>query len=128
LSLIVMVVMIVAPGLSPATAQRDAAAAPARFSVWGGGLNPDWVRINRGQALELSNNTPAEVTLRFPKLDKNVTLPPGKSASVEIPKTGIHQIYVVQQGRTRSSFLMVEPVETASPSSGPNPYQNSTKQ
>ena len=79
---------------------------PASFEIDGVRLVPDIQRIARGSSIEYRNaGAPAPVMLagREWKVENRLAVP--------MDRPGIYQTWVRHEGRSRSSFVIVEPVE-----------------
>lgn len=100
------------PALQPEAHQRDARRMADSFRVEGVHLNPDWVRVNRGEAVGLANPSDMTVLVEVLPLD-TFRLEAGEQATFRPDSSGIFQARVQTEGRTHSSFLIVEPVEDA---------------
>lgn len=98
--------------LNPQLAASDKATLPQRFVINGDQITPDWQRVPRDSELVVFNESADAKTIVIKKLAKEIAAAPGESVVIPIPEPGIYQIFVQTSGRTRSSFLMVEPVET----------------
>jgi hypothetical protein len=95
---------------SPENIRRDARAIKGEFRVEGQRLNPDWLRINRGQEIGVYN--PEEDTsVRVKQTNIARRIKSGQKETFFFPETGIYQIFVETNRQTQSSFVMVEPVE-----------------
>jgi hypothetical protein len=97
--------------LIPGVAAKEPRPALGEFRVEGTDLNPDWIRIRRGQAVEISNPGETTVAVVLKERDLHMALAPRESAPVTFPRPGIFQLFVETHDRTHSSFVLVEPVE-----------------
>ena len=113
-ALVFCVLALLAPALRSEAQARDTRRIEASFRVEGLHLNPDWVRVDRGDPLGLVNPSDTTVYLDFMPDDRSVVLTAGERATVVPDSSGIFGIHVRRaSGRTHSSFLIVEPVEDA---------------
>lgn len=103
---------LLSPALQSEVRQRDARRMADSFRVEGVQLNPDWVRVNRGEAVGLANSSDGEVQLEVLPF-QTVQLEAGERKTFRPDSSGIFQVRVQTTGRTHSSFLIVEPVEDA---------------
>lgn len=103
---------LLSPALQPDTRQRDARRSADSFRVEGLYLNPDWVRVNRGAPVGLENPSDTPVQVEVLPQD-TVYLEASEQMTFRPDSSGIFQVRVQTDGRTHSSFLIVEPVEDA---------------
>ncbi len=109
-ALLIAILALLSPIFNPRRIALDQSAQPNSFIVQETKLNPDWLQIEKNNAISISN--PGENTVKIvQKPDKNYTLMPAATISLPFPNSGIYQIYVEREGRTKSSFVIVEPVE-----------------
>jgi hypothetical protein len=95
---------------SAGNVRRDAQVVQGEFRVEGQRLNPDWLRIERGQQITVySPENDVSVHLKQTNLTKPIK--GGQRDSFSFPETGIYQMFVETNRRTQSSFVIVEPVE-----------------
>ncbi len=113
-----LLALLVAPLVLPHNIERDARRVSQTLRVEGKTLNPDFVRLKVGRDADpvqrfviFENPDKEPVTIKIPKLQKEFPLAPGEKASVNFPKNGIYQAFVVNPIRTQSSFIIAEPVE-----------------
>jgi hypothetical protein len=99
------------PLLAPTNIQRDARARKGEFRVEGPRLNPDILRVQYGESIRIYNSGPTAVSVLIKDTGTRMRIGNGKSTTVSFSKVGIYQIFVETKRRTRSSFIMVEPVE-----------------
>jgi hypothetical protein len=99
------------PLFTPTDARQDVKAARAKFIIEGRRLNPDILRIRRGQMIEVFNPDSKPVSLLLKDTGKRAQIARGKKGSFAFPRAGVYQIFVETTQRTRSSFVMVEPIE-----------------
>jgi len=104
--------VLLSPVLQSAPHQRDARRIEASFRVEGIRLNPDWVRVNVGEAVGLVNPSDSLVYLDVMPA-RTIPLSTGERTMLTPDSSGVFQIRVQTDGRTHSSFLIVEPVEGA---------------
>jgi hypothetical protein len=105
------ILLLTHPLYSPGSVAADHRAAAGVFRVEGLALNPDWLRVQRGQSVIVSNAENHPVTVVFKELGQRMSLRPGESAQSPQFEPGIYQVFVETSGRTQSSFVLVEPVE-----------------
>lgn len=82
------------------------------FTVQGERLSPDWQRVTVHESPTIVNNSGQTQVVVIKKLGKEIQLTNGESKNISVPTTGIYQLFVKTSGRTVSSFLIVEPVES----------------
>jgi len=109
-----MAVVAAAPfvGLFAADVMQEERPAPGQFEVHGASLTPGWLRIERGDSFRVSNPGDAGVAVAVQGAGRS-EIAAGQTVQITPSQPGIYQVYVVTEGRTRSSFLAVEPVEDA---------------
>lgn len=90
---------------------RDSRAADREFRVEGIRLNPDWLRINRGEPIRIYNPEAGKVSIVVKGRPGTVPVESGKKQSVSFDRPGIYQLYVETIRRSHSSFVIVEPAE-----------------
>ena len=95
----------------PRGLDRDRRALPGHWKVEGIQLNPRWLRITAPGAIEVENSGEEPVTLIQPSGKLQLKVPAGSTRRWSFERTGIYQVYVQTEGRSKSSFLIVEPVE-----------------
>jgi len=100
---------LVAPVFIPRNIERDRAVIPGEFLRDGDRLIPSWQRIQHGGHADIRN--PAEDSIWVRVRDRDVRIAPQMSVVIDFPDPGIYQVFVETQRRSRSSFVMVEPVE-----------------
>ena len=103
--------IVFSPLVRPAWIERERRAVEETLLVEGIRLNPDWVRIERGDAVTIRNDGDVAATVLNRTEDTAVLLEAGTEESLTFPETGIYQLFVETDGQTRSSFVIVEPVE-----------------
>lgn len=101
------------PLVSPALRERDARTVVRQFRVEGYRLNPDFQRIERGGVITFENSDSSEAIIGTGK-SQVIKLGPRQSQQVKFDAAGVHRVHVHTTGRSRSSFILVEPVEHAS--------------
>ncbi len=99
------------PLLSVDNRRQDAAVVPSEFRVDGMALRPDWLRIQRGGEIRVHNPGAQAISVFDSLGGRFVKVPGGEKRALRFPATGIHQLYMKTDWRTRSSFVIVEPVE-----------------
>jgi hypothetical protein len=102
---------IAGPLVTPEAIERDARAAGGGFRVEGARLNPDWIRIERGGSVRVYNPGAEPVKVRVRQNDMAIEVGGGKRDRLSFAGPGIYQVFVETGGRSRSSFVIVEPVE-----------------
>lgn len=78
-------------------------------------VTPDIIRVNRGNSVNIYNTKAAKSIIEVPALKSVLTIEGKQNATLNIRQTGIFQIRVRTNAKTRSSFLIVEPVYDAMP-------------
>lgn len=99
------------PLVSPAAIHRDARTAEGRFRVDGDRLDPSWLRIERGETVRIVNPGPDSVSVVLRERRELEGVPGGQERVVPFPRPGVYQLHVETERRSRSSFVIVEPVE-----------------
>jgi hypothetical protein len=95
----------------PVWIERERRAVEDALLVEGIRLNPDWVRIERGESVTIRNSENRPATVVNKAEEAAVFLEGGTEESLTFPEAGIYQMFVETDGQTRSSFVIVEPVE-----------------
>jgi hypothetical protein len=95
---------------SPKNVNRDARAVEGEFYVESQRLNPDWLRIERGQQVDIYNPG-KDVFVQVKQTNLSKLIRTGQREIFAFPETGIYQVFVQTDKRTQSSFVIVEPVE-----------------
>lgn len=99
------------PLFSPGAVARDQLVTDGTFRVEGRSLLPFMLRISRGGQVMAVNLGDEAVTIRIRNGERRHSIISGSRDSLVFSEPGIYQLYVETQGRTRSSFVIVEPVE-----------------
>ena len=89
----------------------DSRAQPGSLRVEDNRLNPGWVRINVNDNITFTNPAGTLATIIDRTRDYSLPLAAGQQESSQYTRPGIYQVYVQTTGQTRSSFVIVEPVE-----------------
>lgn len=108
---LIMAFIVLSPFVRPNWIERENRAVTDTLLVEGIRLNPDWVRINRGESVTIRNNESEAVTVRDNSSGITIPLAAGEQQTILYRQTGIYQLFVETEGQTRSSFVIVEPVE-----------------
>lgn len=95
----------------PGGLSRDQRVQVGRFGVEGIRLHPRWLRIASPGSIEIDNPGSEPVTLIQPSGQRQLEVPARSSRKWSFDRTGIYQVYVRTKDRSKSSFLIVEPVE-----------------
>jgi hypothetical protein len=111
LALLIAIAAIVGPLLAPEAVEKDSRAVAGAFRVEGLRLNPDFLRINKDGQVQVHNPESSDVLVILKDGMVSKQVESGKSEVFSFPKPGIYQIYIETQQRSRSSFIIVEPVE-----------------
>lgn len=90
---------------------RSSSVAPHTLQVAGNRLIPTWVRLLGPGNVQLANPGQQPVTLLQPSGKRELELAAGQSSEWRFEEPGIYQCYVRSQGRSVSSFIIIEPVE-----------------
>ena len=108
---LIMSFIVLSPLVRPTWIAREERALADTLLVEEERLNPDWLRIGKGQSVTIQNTGGQDAVVV--NKSENITIPlaGGESDSIWFPNTGIYQFFVETDGRTRSSFVIVEPVE-----------------
>ena len=97
--------------LWPPWVQRDRQASAGTLRVVETRLNPDIVRIDRGKTVTVHNPEAAQKTLVNRSAAESHLVRSGDALVLPFEDPGIFQTYLETTGRTRSSFVIVEPVQ-----------------
>lgn len=97
--------------VSSENASRDARAVRGEFTVEGDRLNPDWIKIRKGEEVQGFNPQSADASVVVKKGDLRILVTSGQKQPIVFSKTGVFQVFVETGGRTHSSFVIVEPVD-----------------
>lgn len=111
LAFLIMAFVVLSPLGRPSWIARESRAVAGTLLVEGERLNPDWVRIDRGESVTVRNNENRDVVVVNKSRGTSLPLSAGVQEMMSFPNTGIYQIFVETEGQTRSSFVIVEPVE-----------------
>ena len=84
---------------------------PHSFIIDGETLNPDWLRLERNRPVTITNPHPNPVQLANKSQNQTDTIPAEGSLMLQFEQSGIYQLYIPNEGRSYSSFVIVEPVE-----------------
>jgi hypothetical protein len=101
------------PLASPDAARRDTRARPDEFRVEGRELNPGWLRLTGGLTIGVYNPGPGPVSVRVKRSEQVLRLSADERGTLSFRNAGIYQLFVETDLRSRSSFVIVEPVERA---------------
>lgn len=101
--------------LWPSGVARDNRLIEGTLQVEGHRLNPGWLRVERGTTVPILNSESLPVTVVNRTLDEMIDVPAGGENQAGFSEPAIYQIYVQTDGQTRSSFVIVEPVEDSVP-------------
>jgi hypothetical protein len=108
---LIMAFIVLSPFIRPSWIERENQAVVNTLLVNDVRLNPDWVRIERGQTVTIRNDENQDKTVVNRSNNSTILLPAGGQETLTFPNSGIYQLFVETDGRTRSSFVIVEPVE-----------------
>jgi hypothetical protein len=111
MAFLMMAFVVFSPLGRPTWIARESRAEVDTLIVEGERLNPDWVRIERGGMVLVRNGESRDVVVVDKSRGANLPLSAGAEDSMLFTDTGIYQIFVETEGQTRSSFVIVEPVE-----------------
>ena len=100
----------VGPLLSPDAIAKDKRVMRGEFRVEGERLNPDWQAFERGAEIRVFNPGPGAVSLHMKPGNAVTIIGSQQRKSFPFLSPGIHQLYVKSEGKSRSSFVIVEPV------------------
>jgi hypothetical protein len=101
---------LVRPILSPEEIQRDNLARIGQFQVYSGRLNPDWQRIQRGETIAFVNGTTSGADLLVAQ-DPPAPFAANSEIKHTFEHTGVFPVAIKGPHRNRFSFVIVEPVE-----------------
>lgn len=99
------------PIIAPDDVARDKRRTHGELTVEGKRLNPDFLRIRHGEHAVFGNPTAEAVSVLIKNRNERIRVPAGGVTSRVFPDQGIYQVLVETDGRTRSSFVIVEDVE-----------------
>lgn len=97
------------PIFSTANIRRDHSVIPGEFRAEGDRLNPDLLRIRRGDGIQILNPGSAGIWIRVGGQDVRVAA--GERRDIPFGSSGVYQVFVETVAQSRSSFVIVEPVE-----------------
>jgi hypothetical protein len=86
-----------------------------RLTVDGARISPDIIRVNLGESVGVYNRGVEAVVIEFPALGTSFTVGARQTKALTPRRTGIFQVRVHTRARTRSSFLVIEPVYDSPP-------------
>jgi hypothetical protein len=109
--LAIAVVLLFHPLLSPGAVATDERSRAGQFRIEGIALNPSWLRVEQDKTVIMFNPQNQAATVMLKDTGQHWAIPPGGSASSAPLSPGTYQFFVETPGRTRSSFVIVEPVE-----------------
>ncbi len=93
--------------------EQDRRVRAGTLRVEGARLNPDWVRLKAGGSVTIENPGPERATVRIPGLSQTFDIAAGQAVSYIFAQPSglfdIFQVAVAVSGRSRSSFVVVEP-------------------
>ena len=101
---------VIGPLIAPEWIARDARASGHTLRIEGARLNPGWLRVNRGDEIQIHNPETEAVSV-VNQAGATYRVEGGQSATIRFDEQGIYQLYVETDRRSKSSFVMVEPVE-----------------
>lgn len=111
-ALLALFCFVIGQTIRPDLVTADSGAQSAQFRIVGDNLEPDWIRVDHGQSVRIVNTNPLHAkTIDVKKTGEQIEIPKSGEREFKQPGTGIFQLFVQKQGRTHSSFLMIEPVE-----------------
>ncbi|MEW6129717.1 MAG: hypothetical protein AB1757_21945 [Acidobacteriota bacterium] len=96
---------------APSMRERDARVQPQTFRVEGKALNPDWLRIENHEQIKIDNSQSDAISVRVKQTNQTMQVESEQVVPMRFEKTGIYQIFIETDAMTRSSFIIVEPVE-----------------
>jgi hypothetical protein len=99
------------PLLTPNAIDADHRARDGAFRVEGIRLNPEWLRIQQGESIQIENPEKSMVNIVVKDRKEPLSIAAGRSERTSFPAAGIFQVYVQTPNRTHSSFVVVEPVK-----------------
>ena len=96
--------------VSPERMEFDGRSEKNKLRVEGPLLNPEFLRIDLGELVTIENPGEAAVVINK-STDERYKLEAGGLDSLALQGPGIYQVFVEVEGKTHSSFVLVEPVE-----------------
>jgi hypothetical protein len=111
----ILLLALITPLYSPERIASDRKAVAHEFIVQGESLIPGFLRIPKNASITVLNPTSAAVDVFNKATQQTLTIEPNGKITIPFDQTGIKQLYVTTSNRTRSSFVLVEPVEVQSP-------------
>ena len=108
-SLALAAAALVAPLFFPASIAHDKAVKRGELERDGDLLRPHWLRIRRGERIRIVNSAPDSAWIRIHEKDERI--PSSQMREFQFDESGVHQVFVETTRRSRSSFVIVEPVE-----------------
>ncbi len=110
-SILIMAFIVLSPLVRPSWVERESRAMANTLLVESERLNPDWVRIERGDDVRIQNDGDEMVTVLNKTADTSLLLSARGEETITFLEPGIYQLHIVTDGQSRSSFVIVEPVE-----------------
>ena len=101
----------VGPLVSPERIKHDLRTARGEFRVEAHTLNPDWLRIERGEQILIYNPEAESVSVRVKQTNIGAWVATVQKGVFSFSSSGIYQVFVETDRQSRSSFVIVEPVE-----------------
>lgn len=95
----------------PTHVQRDARVMAGEFRVEAIALNPDWLRLTRGGSIQVFNPEARDITVVVRQTNAKHRIASQAKTTISFPQPGLYQLFVETSRQTRSSFVIVEPVE-----------------
>lgn len=98
------------PILTPEKIERDATVTAGVFNANGIKLIPFMQKIQKNGTVSIINNNDHDIIVRVIKTDETYEIKAGATQQITFPQGGIYQINVNTDQRTKSSFVISEPV------------------
>lgn len=80
------------------------------FTATDGHLTPSWLRLSESGPISVLNPGTSLLTVHNHSTGTDYTIAPGETQELNLAEPGIVQLSLTGEGRTRSSFVIVEPV------------------
>ena len=113
IALVALIAAIVGPMVAPGSIAADARAEKGVFVIEGDRLTPSWQRLRQVGSVTVRNSCDRDVVILLAG-EPALSLARCQEGVLSIPTPGIHLVALPAEGlRTRSSFILVEPVSAA---------------
>ncbi|MBI3653404.1 MAG: hypothetical protein HY231_20430 [Acidobacteria bacterium] len=95
----------------PEPVRRDAYVVAGEFAVEGNHLKPEWLRLKQPGEIRIYNSGNAPVSVHIKQTHQVAQIDSQQTVLLRFPQTGIYQLFIESEAMTKSSFVMVEPIE-----------------